>query len=310
MIKILGSRSVIANGKKNTRKWGIFECPVCFSHIELSLAKGTKNNTCGKSGCRSKGSTKYGSWNKAVNPEDTVKCIPYYAAVGDIYRSIDKTTMCLGWQTLSGFMDSMYTSYLKLRTSGISRITLTTTVTGVLSIDTCKWVENKIDNIDFSSDKSLGIFHSRMLAQELDVKPYIVTRAISKMSPSFGEYSYEFVALGPVKKVKAYKLTLYQYERLRDRILDSRKKVSSNVYLVRCAQYVKIGVSNNISKRVSALTGANPLPIELLYSTEVINALYVEKLLHLKYREFNTHHEWFDLSEPQIKDIKEYLDNL
>ena len=92
LLKDLGTRTTVtSSGKKNTRRWGLYRCPVCEEGIERSSIKGSKNNTCGKAGCRSKGSTEYGSWNKGMKSSEKTINKPYYSTIGDYYRKLDKT---------------------------------------------------------------------------------------------------------------------------------------------------------------------------------------------------------------------------
>jgi len=308
----LGTRTTITStGKKDTRRWGIFKCPVCLGTVELQNIKGTKNNTCGKAGCRSLGSSEYGSWNKAIPQEQQVKNKLYYSSIGDYYRRLkSSSTLCEEWSTLSGFMTDMYDKYLELRSSGIAHLTLKVSDTKDLSISNCAWAEDKVINVDFTNDSTNGKYHSRMLAKELNVKPYLVTRALSKMPESFGPYTYEAINLTPTKTTKAYILSKYQYDRLHDLMLTNTKKSSTNVYLLESSGYVKIGIAHDIDKRLSTLIGANPNQVNKLYSKTVINAKHIESQLHTKYAEFNHHHEWFKLNDTQVKEIITYLDSV
>jgi len=71
--------------------------------------------------------------------------------------------------------------------------------------------------------------------------------------------------------------------------------------------YFKIGIAVDVPRRIAAITGSCPSPVTLLFSASVPNARYIEKLLHTKYAEQNTHHEWFKLTPEQVNDVKTYL---
>ena len=312
LIKDLGTRTTVTStGKKDTRKWGIFKCPVCSKETELKQVKGFANNTCGSKGCRSKGTDKYGSWNKGMPQAETAKNIKYYSSIGDYYRRLKSSnTLCDEWNTLSGFMADMYDDYLKLRSSSTNHVTLHTVGTDSLSKVNCTWKEDLLALIDFDNDKLNGVYHTRMLAHELNIKPYLVTKALARVSETFGEYAYGDVNLTPTKTTKAYILSKYQYDRLHDIMLANRKKVSDSIYLIKSGGFTKIGITSDFSKRLNSLVGSNPLSIEVVVTKQVVNAREVEVQLHTKYAEFNTHHEWFNLTEDQVQDIVTYLDSV
>lgn len=64
-----------------------------------------------------------------------------------------------------------------------------------------------------------------------------------------------------------------------------------NLYMVRCNEYVKIGVSENVSRRMIDLQSSNPYELELIYEGKGEGIL--EEAWHTKYA--NSHHrgEWF-----------------
>ena len=90
----------------------------------------------------------------------------------------------------------------------------------------------------------------------------------------------------------------------------STDKDKKYLYLVRAADFIKIGVTNRVGERVCQIQTGNPFEVDLLHAIEVVDAYTVEKMLHGKYTEFNKRGEWFYLSTIQIQEIKDYLDNL
>ena len=65
---------------------------------------------------------------------------------------------------------------------------------------------------------------------------------------------------------------------------------------------LKIGVSDNIKKRFDSLQHANPLPLTLAWMVRVpslMEARRIEKALHLEFRTYRLHGEWF---APGVKD--------
>lgn len=82
-------------------------------------------------------------------------------------------------------------------------------------------------------------------------------------------------------------------------LLDMENEIPENfVYFVSDGKYVKIGVTNNIKKRISALQTANARKLETfaLIPTKNSEAAHkLEKELHSVYEQFLVNGEWFDI---------------
>jgi hypothetical protein len=72
------------------------------------------------------------------------------------------------------------------------------------------------------------------------------------------------------------------------------------VYLIRCQQYYKIGVANDVSSRLAQLSTGNPFPLEVLATYEFANAEFIEKALHQRFENRWERGEWFSLNPPEI----------
>lgn len=79
------------------------------------------------------------------------------------------------------------------------------------------------------------------------------------------------------------------------------------VYLIRCNEFVKIGTTGNLKRRLNGLRGSNPYPLEVIYSKRKENARAVEQKLHKLFKEKRERLEWFKLTEEDILKIKEIL---
>lgn len=58
----------------------------------------------------------------------------------------------------------------------------------------------------------------------------------------------------------------------------------------------KIGVSNNVEKRIKEIQCSCPFPVEVLIAYPVSDDYLIEKALHNKYNEHRLNGEWFNLS--------------
>jgi hypothetical protein len=82
----------------------------------------------------------------------------------------------------------------------------------------------------------------------------------------------------------------------------------SGVYVLYCEGYCKVGITNNINKRIKTLQTGNPFLIQLVLFNIVNNAADLEKKLHKKYKHKNIRNEWFYLDNDDIQYIKNKLE--
>ena len=76
------------------------------------------------------------------------------------------------------------------------------------------------------------------------------------------------------------------------------------LYVVESQEKHKIGITKNISNRISTLKASMPHPMKLIYGTEIENCREIEKVLHEKFKDKRTHGEWFTLTKEDIEYIK------
>jgi hypothetical protein len=90
--------------------------------------------------------------------------------------------------------------------------------------------------------------------------------------------------------------------------LENRVNITPSIYLVKCNDFYKIGITYNVETRISCLGVGNPYPLELIYSKKLHTAEQVESFLHNKYKEKNIKGEWFLLNEVDIEEIKNFVE--
>ena len=81
------------------------------------------------------------------------------------------------------------------------------------------------------------------------------------------------------------------------------------LYLVRCNEFVKIGIAQDVSDRLATLQTGNPYPLTLLDSFEFPNALQVESGLHKKFKKFLVQGEWLKFNDEQVEQATEICQN-
>lgn len=81
-------------------------------------------------------------------------------------------------------------------------------------------------------------------------------------------------------------------------LLSAGAKSESNLYVMRCAGALKIGISLDAAARHRNISNACPLPVELLatYPLRLDIAGWAEFLAHSTLAEYHRHGEWFDCS--------------
>src|SRR5579885_2831915 len=78
------------------------------------------------------------------------------------------------------------------------------------------------------------------------------------------------------------------------------------VYLIRSGAYVKIGVTDDLAKRIYGLEGANPHELVVLATIQASSDYTVERKLHLLFAKHRHRREWFHYA-PEIAQFVEAL---
>ena len=89
-----------------------------------------------------------------------------------------------------------------------------------------------------------------------------------------------------------------------------RPKNKYYIYLAKCGDRYKIGVSKNVETRIKQLNN-RPYKVELVASSGLIeNAYKIEKELHIEYDDYRLEGEWFSLPNDSVDEIIERLENM
>ena len=81
------------------------------------------------------------------------------------------------------------------------------------------------------------------------------------------------------------------------------------LYFVKCNKYVKIGITNDVEKRIKTLQTGNAENLELIRLIEIPDedAYKIENAIHNRLKEYRVKNEWFELKS--IGDILKMSDN-
>ena len=75
------------------------------------------------------------------------------------------------------------------------------------------------------------------------------------------------------------------------------------LYLIKCQQYYKIGVANDVESRLAQLSTGNPFPLEVMAVYGYVNAELVERAVHQRFVNLRVRGEWFGLNENDLDDF-------
>ena len=247
---------------------------------------------------------------------------PYYRAFQEKYNLLRKdNAITMEWDSMKDFHNDMYEQYRTLRDS-CSKVTHE--VNGVVANKhTLKFkareanskLVNGVVGLDYTNGVPVGIYHSLQLAKEFNQPHANVRRKLKALvdSGNFGSTSKATVISGDKRRTKSEVelLTKKQYDTLHMAMTISSSILKpTGLYIIQGAGLTKIGISSNIESRFKKLTTSSPVPLTLAHECTTDLARSVEKELHTKYKEFNSHGEWFNLTEEQVKEIVEYLDTI
>lgn len=82
------------------------------------------------------------------------------------------------------------------------------------------------------------------------------------------------------------------------------------LYLIKCQQFYKIGVANDVENRLAQLSTGNPFELEVLAVYGFANAQFVEAAVHQRFSWARVRGEWFELDDEQLSDFHKICDLL
>jgi hypothetical protein len=76
-----------------------------------------------------------------------------------------------------------------------------------------------------------------------------------------------------------------------------------NLYIIKCNEFYKIGVANDLESRLASLQTGNPYPLVVLACFEFPNAGIVERALHQAFASVRSRGEWFALGGADLESL-------
>lgn len=72
---------------------------------------------------------------------------------------------------------------------------------------------------------------------------------------------------------------------------------------MKCGQYFKIGIAEDVKKRLNQIRSHNPYPIEIVLECETKNASRLEARIHRAFKHKHHYREWFRLGKNDLKNL-------
>lgn len=79
------------------------------------------------------------------------------------------------------------------------------------------------------------------------------------------------------------------------------------VYILKCHDYYKFGITGNIKSRIQGLQVGNPYKIELLAFHKTVLAKEIEGCIHVALKNQNISGEWFTVSKEGLDFIVDII---
>ena len=81
------------------------------------------------------------------------------------------------------------------------------------------------------------------------------------------------------------------------------------VYVMKCGDYSKIGITSNLSPRLNQVQCGNPYEVEIIFGTKHPQAELIEKELHQMFSDKRHKREWFKLEDGDIHKIQDFINH-
>src|SRR5438552_468447 len=80
------------------------------------------------------------------------------------------------------------------------------------------------------------------------------------------------------------------------------------VYFAASAGLVKIGITDNVKRRIEGLQASCPVPVTLIKSWPSADAEKLESALQNRFANWHRHHEWFEPPQSELEKVCAELD--
>jgi hypothetical protein len=76
------------------------------------------------------------------------------------------------------------------------------------------------------------------------------------------------------------------------------------LYLIKCQQFYKIGIANDVQSRLAQLSTGNPFELQVIRVFGYENAEVVERAIHQRFSQNRRRGEWFELDTNDLRDFE------
>ena len=313
LIQKIGSRQESKSSIK-TKQFGLFECPVCKEHVEKPLSHGRKNKTCGKKECKKVVFTNNRPDTSEYRKEPIISTLPYYSSISSYHNRIINSKYIELSDELKDLRKFIYITYAQYATV---RELYPQVPVSIIAKDNAKLITK--DNYEFvasqdelvTDDIFVGDFTycCRKLIHELSVSYAVANQTIKKVT---SDYVEKCLITKYGSKLKTLVVSAADYTKAYHIIVHNKSRSQSDtLYMMKSADHIKIGITNDVDKRISSIRTSTPFEVELIGSWKFCeNSVYrIEQFIHKQYASENIKLEWFKLTDAQVEEIKNSLNS-
>lgn len=91
--------------------------------------------------------------------------------------------------------------------------------------------------------------------------------------------------------------------------VEQMRDTRGHVYLMRCGARYKIGITNDLDRRLAQLGKQSPYPIEVVHSIRAPYPKSIETRLHAMFDRVRVHGEWFEFNDDDIPTVIEAMND-
>jgi hypothetical protein len=138
---------------------------------------------------------------------------------------------------------------------------------------------------------------------------YVEWYAVLEKAANNGLFPLEI--FNEVEKIHSGAVKLCADRKKRDKNnAQNQSTLRGGVYLIRCGDAYKIGISKDVSKRAAQIQTGNDKPIEIVAVVNAPDMELLETQLHGKFHGKRVAGEWFNLDENDVEYIKSLAGNV
>lgn len=104
---------------------------------------------------------------------------------------------------------------------------------------------------------------------------------------------------------RSLKWNRHRFKAVESEIIKEKESKVGFIYILYGGGYYKIGLTNDIDRRLAQISPALPFTVELVHTIKTDDMVRIEHFLHEKFADKRANGEWFSLSDDDIEWLKQ-----